>query len=75
MLCREEAMVYVENYLRGERDPEDMAALADFLELVPAEDRCTFPFDVPALTNRLRADLVEIRSRQSQGAVRETRPW
>lgn len=45
VLCREEALVYVENFFRGDRTVADLAALADYLRLLPSDEAATFPFD------------------------------
>lgn len=57
VLCREEAMVYVENYVRGDRDRDDLAALSDFFRLLPLEEYPWYPFDVPTLIEQIEAEL------------------
>jgi len=56
VLCREEALVYLENYLRGERLRDDMLALFDYLDIAPAEDLTIDGVDINVLRQRLRQD-------------------
>ena len=62
VLCREEALVYVENFFRGDRTATDLAALASFLRLLPEEDEASFPFDPGFILQQVTTELATLRS-------------
>jgi hypothetical protein len=62
VLCREEALVYVENFFRGDRTAADLAALASFLRLLPKEEEASFPFDPGFILQQVTKELATLRS-------------
>ena len=64
VLCREEALVYAENFFRGDRNPADLAALASFLHLLPEGEESTLPFDPRFVLQQVTNVLAMLQSGQ-----------
>jgi hypothetical protein len=62
LLCREEALVYVENFIRGDRTRADLAALAGFLCLLPKGGEATLPFDPRFVLQQVTSALAMLQS-------------
>lgn len=57
VLCREEAMVYLENYSRGSCQLADLQALVDYLSLVPESEVGSLPFDTGYLLSQIQNEI------------------